>query len=164
MVYPVGSWLCPLGKKCDLVITRSIVSASRSNHRRSPQCSECRRLIMPIGTATGRMGTSTWAPMTGRDRAVITSSGVRFVSGVALSTRPGLWPGRRLASHQLINTVCAALERQRLSPSFSLQCTRRVGWWLAQRGRSPPTSVHECCVLAESSSSSGDRRCVRSRL
>ena len=65
VVYPVGSWLCPLGKKCDLVITRSIVSASRSNHRRSPQCSECRRLIMPIGTATGRMWTSTWAAMAG---------------------------------------------------------------------------------------------------
>jgi len=48
-----------------LVITRSIVSASRSNHRRSPQCSECRRLIMPIGTATGRMWTSTWAPIAG---------------------------------------------------------------------------------------------------
>ena len=48
-----------------LVITRSIVSASRSNHRRSPQCSECRRLVMPIGTATGRMWTSTWAPMAG---------------------------------------------------------------------------------------------------
>ena len=48
-----------------LVITRSAVSGMRSNHRSSRQCSECRRLIVPIGTATGRMWTSTWAPMAG---------------------------------------------------------------------------------------------------
>ena len=62
-----------------LVITRSVVSGMRSNHRSSRQCSECRRLIMPLAQqldACGPRPGQRWLVATAvsatADRAVIT--------------------------------------------------------------------------------------------